>query len=270
MAFKIGFCAEHSGGKTDTPVKEKPEAPRKSLVQVYFPCRKIACTYYNDRFDLKCGDTVYVDGKLEGKRGRVTEVSYNFKIRLSDYKRVIAVADTAVSGRLYMAETCLVAFDSRVLPREKIAAWFMAPSVDDEFASGSDGTAFPLDNLAEMKLDPAIAMRGHDYYTDNRVKYICLDGNRGYAIVAGSDYYEVEFEYRGGEISSLTCSCYCSGGCKHEFAAMILLKELLKLIEERWAEEYGNSGYFAAIGKDVFFEFAVCGRQEGSFTFTQE
>lgn len=270
MAFKIGFRAEHSGKKTAMTVKNEPQAPRKSLVQVYFPCRNLACTYYNDSFDLKCGDTVYVDGKLEGKRGRVTEVSYNFKIRLSDYKRVVAVADTGVSGRLYMTDRCIAAFDRQSIPREKVSSWFKVPSDDDEFVSGSDGQSFPLERLEEMELEPVRALRGHEYYTDNRVKYICLDGTRGYALVAGHDYYEVEFDYRGGEISSLTCSCYCSGGCKHEFAAMLMLKELLKLIEKRWAEEYGSSGYFAAVSKDVFCEFAICGGQNGSFTFTQE
>ena len=49
---------------------------------------------------------VYVDGKLEGQRGRVVEVSYTFKIKLSDYKRVIAVVDTNVSGQfLWQAVT---------------------------------------------------------------------------------------------------------------------------------------------------------------------
>lgn len=46
--------------------------------------------YYNDSFDLKVGDFVYVEGKLEGYRGQVTEVNYSFKIKPSDYKKVIA------------------------------------------------------------------------------------------------------------------------------------------------------------------------------------
>ena len=41
-------------------------------------------TVYNDLFDLHPGDLVYVDGKLEGHRGRVTDVNYNFKIKVSD------------------------------------------------------------------------------------------------------------------------------------------------------------------------------------------
>ena len=97
MAFRIGFAAEQPESK---PVKvtytvpQEPTAPRKSVVQVYFADSNRKLAYYNDQFDLHCGDFVYVDGKLEGLRGRVVEVNYNFKIKISEYKRVIAVIDT--------------------------------------------------------------------------------------------------------------------------------------------------------------------------------
>ena len=32
--------------------------------------------YYNDQFDLHRGDLVFVDGKPEGLRGRVVNVTY--------------------------------------------------------------------------------------------------------------------------------------------------------------------------------------------------
>lgn len=57
-----------------------------------------------------------MDGKLAGQRGRVTQVNYSFKIRLSDYKRVISVADIAVDGLFYAAGSHLVTFDRGVLP----------------------------------------------------------------------------------------------------------------------------------------------------------
>ena len=37
--------------------------PKKSIVQVYFPHRGMGWAYYNDSFDLKVGDFVYVEGK---------------------------------------------------------------------------------------------------------------------------------------------------------------------------------------------------------------
>ena len=81
--------------------------------------------YYNDSFDLKVGDFVYVEGKLEGYRGQVTEVNYSFKIKLSDYKKVIAVIDTNVKGDFYLAGSHVVSFDRNAIPFSKNAEYFL-------------------------------------------------------------------------------------------------------------------------------------------------
>lgn len=270
MAFKIGFAAEHPENKpvgVTYTAQQVQAVPRKSVVQVYFADRNMTLAYYNDQFDLHRGDMVYVDGKLEGKRGRVTEVNYNFKIKISDYKRVIAVVDTTVNGQFFMAGSHFVTFDRAALPISKAVTWFKAPAKDDdEFVSGSDDTAFRLDDLAGMKVSAVIAERGHDYYVENKVRYISIDDTKGYAIVEGSEAYEVEFEYRNGEISGLICSCFCSYNCKHEFAAMLQLKETLELIDKRYEDEYERTGYFAAINKGTLFAFAIDGKDTGSFT----
>lgn len=242
-------------------------APHKSVVQVYFSGRNMTLAYYNDQFDLHRGDLVYVEGKLEGFRGRITEVNYNFKIKVSDYKRVIAVVDTTVKGRFFMAGSHFVTFDREALPGNKAVTWFKAPTKkDEEFVSGSDDTSFCLDNLNEMKVSAAIAERGHEYYTENKVRYISIDGTKGYALVEGSENYEVEFDYKGGQISNLVCSCFCSYNCKHEFAAMLQLKETLELIEKNYRDEYERTGYFAAVNKGTLFNFAIDGKETGTFT----
>lgn len=181
MAFKIGFAAEHSEKKpaeATYTVPQQAAAPRKSVVQVYFAGRNMTLSYYNDQFDLHRGDIVYVDGKLEGMRGRVMEVNYNFKIKMSDYKRVIAVVDTTVNGQFFMAGSHFVTFDREALPISKAVTWFKAPvKADDEFVSGSDDTTFRLDDLSGMKVSTAIAERGHEYYMKNKVRYICMVPN---------------------------------------------------------------------------------------------
>ena len=134
MAFKIGFAAEHPENKpaeVTYTAQQMQAAPRKSVVQVYFAGRNMTLAYYNDQFDLHRGDMVYVDGKLEGMSGRVTEVNYNFK---------------------------------------------------------------------------------------------------------------------------------------HEFAAMLQLKETLELISKHYADEYERTGYFAAVNKGTLFAFAIDGKETGSFT----
>lgn len=266
MAFRIGFTAESDRRSAEICVDPpKQVTPRKSVVQVFFSANHRTLAYYNDQFDLHCGDLVFVDGKLEGKQGCVTQVSYNFRIRLSNYQRVISVADTTVHGRFYTADSHFITFDRNALPAQKAATWFLPPrKPEDEFASGADDTVFPLGDLRAMKVSAAVAERGHDYYCRNKVRYISLDGHRGYAIVEGSRVYEVEFTCRNGEISRLTCSCFCGDGCKHEFAAMLQLKDILEQIEKKYHTDYEGSDYFAAVCKGTLFEYAVDGKDSGT------
>lgn len=269
MAFKIGFTAEYSDSNYETPVEltQRGAAPRKAVVQVSFPGRGNSLAYYNDQFDLHIGDIVYVDGKLEKQRGRVVEINYNFKIKVSDYKRVIGLADTEVHGQFFCAGSHFVTFDRTALPQGRIVTWYKAPAKeDDEYVSGRDDSSFRLDDLKSMHIHAAIAERGHDYYMETRVRYISVDGTKGYAIVEGSAPYEVDFEYCNGEVRGLVCSCFCSYNCKHEFAAMLQLKETLNWIEKHYAAQYEKAGYFAAINKSVLFTFAVDSKEEGGFT----
>ncbi len=268
MTFKIGFTAEHNeNNSAEGTYIAQQTSPRKSVVQIYFEDRNMTLAYYNDRFDLHRGDMVYVDGKLEGMLGQVMEVNYNFKIKISDYKRVIAVVDTTVHGKFFMADRHFVTFDREALPSSKVVRWFKAPANEgEEIVSGSDNTTFRLEDIKSMKVSSSTKEFGHEYYYANNVRYISLDGTRGYAIVEGGKAYEVEFEYRNGEISGLVCSCFYSDNCKHEFAAMLQLQETLEFIEKNYADEYERNGYFAAISKRTLFAFAIYGKDGGTFT----
>ena len=129
MKFPIGFAFDDASKKVEMePLVQEAIVPVKSLVQVYFLERNQTLTYFNDQFDLKRGDFVFVDGKLEGQLGRIVDVSYNFKIKIADYKRVIAVVNTSVSGQFHMAGTHFVTFERSTLPKEQISLWFKAPS----------------------------------------------------------------------------------------------------------------------------------------------
>ena len=271
MKWKIGFSAEVEKNESTTqscPVEPQVNEPNKSVVRVYFPTRNMTLSYYNDQFDLHRGDLVFVDGKLEGLRGRVVDVTYNFKIKLSDYKRVIAVADTKVSGTFHVAGSHFVCFDENTLPFEKVLTWFRAPEKDDdEYVSGYDDKMFSLDHLQEMGVSEAVAERGANYYRDNKVVYISVDQYcTGRAIVEGSEPYLIEFDYENGLVSDLTCTCFCNYPCKHQFAAMLQLRETLDLIMKHYKEQYEESEYFATISKPIFMTFAVDSKEVGSFT----
>ena len=266
MKFPIGFVFHDVSGQAELepPVQQAP-VPVKSLVQVYFPERNQMLTYFNDRFDLKRGDFVFVEGKLEGIRGIVREVSKSFKIKAADYKKVVSVADTKVSGQLHMAGSHFVSFDASVLPYEKVRTWYLPPAkAEDEYETGNDDTVIVLDKLGDMKVTQAIWERGREYYMDNRVRYIGVADGRGRAIVEGERAYELEFDFADGQIRNLLCDCPCGYACKHEVAAMMQLRETLELIEKHGAALH--RGYFAAIAKGDLFRFAIDSRETGNVT----
>ena len=269
MKFTIsGFGARQDEQKNEASAAEEMKQtfiPRKSLVQVHFPQDDKKLTYYNELFDLKPGDRVYVEGSREGQQGRVASVSYNFKIKLSDYKKVITLVDTRISGSLYMAGSHFAAFDPAVLPKEQLTLWFKAPAAEEEVICVTDDFSFPLEDLTAMHIPSAIAERGHNYYLDSRVRYLMLDNGRGYAVVEGSEAYTVEFLYRDGWIYDLVCDCPCPYTCKHAFAAMLQLQESLELIETHYGEEFHARNYFAAVAKGTFFRYAIDGKENGSF-----
>ena len=244
MKFKIGFSGYEEEQQTAEQLAEMPGEmqPVKSVVQVRFPSQGRSYSYYNDRFDLHVGDIVFV----------------------SDYKRVIAVADTEVKGRLYFGGSHLIAFDKDVIPYDKIRAWFLPPESEEEYAVGCDNESVHIDDPRAFGFRSEIAERGFDYYNRCKVVYISVDGESGRAIVEGSRAYELTFDYFAGEISNLTCGCFCSYHCKHEFAMLLQLRETLRMIEELYDDEYGESDYFAAISKSALLTYAMDREEKGS------
>ena len=156
MAFKIGFAAEHPENKpagVTYTAQQVQAAPRKSVVQVYFADRNMTLAYYNDQFDLHRGDMVYVDGKLEGLLGQVTQVNYSFKIKVSDYKRVVAQVNTDVSGRFFMMPSHFITFEAATLPPSQVLRWLKGPDAQEEaFVVGRDDFRFPLAELKEIRI----------------------------------------------------------------------------------------------------------------------
>ena len=242
--------------------------PYKSLVKVFFPERRTTLTYFNDMFHLEKGDTVFVEGSLAGLRGRVVEVCNTFKIKRSDYKKVIAVADTELIGDIFIAEKSVLAFDPPILPFEKVRTWFLPPvSVEDEYEMffGED-EEISIENLEKMKIDPVIRERGEDYFLGERVAYVEICGTNLRAIVEGSKAYEVTAHFYKGEISEFLCTCPCFGTCKHEYAVLLYLKETLKAAQEEYCFDY-DFNYLAMMPKSTFFEHVVDSARHGYFKF---
>ena len=261
----IGFKMQTDDDKTTGNLVCKGVIyPKKCIAEVYFPSRRVHYSYYNDEFELKEGDWVYVDGKLAGIKGYVTNINYSFKIKLSDYKKVIALIDITVTGDFYLTPANIIAFDKGSIPYSKVINWFKAYE-DEEYVCGDDESVkFPLDDLSKMNISKEEAEMGYDYFLENDVCYVELNKTKGRAIVEGSKYYEIEFKYKKGEISNLKCSCYKNNECRHEFAVMLKLKETLDFILKNYEKMY--SDYFAIISKNVFIDTIMNGKTSGKIS----
>ena len=73
MKFPIGFRSQENPEKM--PEIKRAEGQRgevpPSMVLVRLPGCHIPLSYYNDRFELREGDIVFVEGKYEGVPGKV-------------------------------------------------------------------------------------------------------------------------------------------------------------------------------------------------------
>ncbi len=271
MKLPIGFHTETS--QTDAPmqpseVQEAPQA-RESVALVSFPACRIPLSYYNDQFDLKPGDIVFVEGKYEDVAGRVEKVTTDFKIKIEDYKKVVSVADTKVRGSFRQAGGHLITFGRTTLPYPQVLSWFKTVTNDEGgYYINYGGSGFPLETLNSWPFSHEIMERGVDYYRENKVVYLCLDGTSGRAIVEGTHAYEVRFTLVDGQISDLVCDCPCGFNCKHEVAVLLQLRETLALIGKKYPEELRENLYFSVVAKGAFLAFAVDSDPDVTLTLT--
>lgn len=255
IGFKTGYEYERKNEREEI-IEVKRTEPKKSVVQVYFPDKDRSYAYYNDRFDLKAGDRVYVEGKLQGFMGRVTEVNYTFKIDLTYYKRVLKVIDTNVSGEFFIAGSHIITLDRNAMPFDKVADWFKAPEAEEgDIVTGYDDTKIVLDGFDGLKINKETADEGFELYNENGVIYISIDNTKGKALVKDKYLHEVEFEFENGEISNITCDCFLATNCSHIFATLLQLRDTVAYISEEVGIE--KTDYFSTMYREPFFNIAV-------------
>lgn len=265
MSTKIGFQFNENTPEREIVVPEIPEeetAPRKCLAEIRFPNVYRPYTYYNDTFDLKIGDKVFVSGKLDGVMGTVEGLSYNFKIDLSKYERVIRKVESHIKGEFNLVGRHMLTFDQNALPFEKVITWFDLPSnLDTKYVVSSDGSTFDLNDAPVCW---SCGEHGDYLHTRGRIQYISINGNRGRAIVKDdNNIHKIEFDFKDFKISNFFCDCYDMYICGHQYAVILQLREILKLIEENYAEQYANSNCFALVKRETLEAFATDSKVSG-------
>ena len=230
----FGMREESAAENLAIPPKEE-QGPVRSLVSVRFIRDGRAFTYYNDKFALSVGDRVFVSGKLAGQPGVVEQVTTRFKIKLSDYQRVIAKASGALHGSFASILDKMVSYDRDAMSPEDFRSWILPPAgrdgdgceeQEDEIILG-EGYEFNLsDAESSDEVNPSVLERALDYCRSGKVAYLSVRDGIGTAFVEGSTWYEVNFRLCGSAMSGMYCDCPYPGLCKHLLAVALTIRAL--------------------------------------------
>lgn len=221
----------------------------KRLVEVFFGGRNMSLTYLCDKENIKVGDLVTVEGKLEEQIGVVEGVLKSFKIPKFEMKWISEILDRDATGDYFKLDDDIVSFNS-TLTSEKFCTMYL----DEKYKSvqgvgdadlGIKLNEFDARDFAENDL---IALKGEALYKSNAVPFISLRDGIGKAYVRGSQWYEIDFQYKDGKMTYLACECPYFGNCKHEVALILKVKDILKKLKE-----YENSENFVVCQKHCFY-----------------
>lgn len=255
-------------GQDDTkPMVNKPSstvtvtAPIRSLVSISFDRMNRPLTYYNDQFDLKPGDRVFVSGKLEDEVGLVESVTTKFRIRIADYQKVISLAQTPIHGTYAPKGNMMLSYDADAPMPEDFRKWVLPPRNDEDQPENEvvfgDGYEIPLDDPSTTEsVDRAVFDRAIDICRSGRIGYISVRNGEGKAFIHGSRWYELDFSLHDNMIQEAYCECPYAGLCKHLLAIGVILNVM------RQHNDIDLDRDFTLISADQFWNMARHTRQE--------
>jgi hypothetical protein len=193
--------------------------------------------YLNDKFDLSIGDNVYVDGKLTGEIGTVTDVLENFKVSLRYYKYVTAKIDNDISGTFKKQGNYYYTTGKDAIPFEKMLLWVKEPESEseepEEFIKGKGYTI----NLAEFfdAQDEPIEEYSENYYNaldvveDGELQFVTVKDGIGKAVIQNERHTKtVEFNFDSEKMlmTDVYCDCISPRLCKDMLATAIAIMDM--------------------------------------------
>ena len=253
---QIGFSIneEKEYEKEEKAYAPKEEEAKQSVVTVRFENGR-EYPYYNDKFNLKINDLVFVDGKLYGQVGKVIKVTTKFKISTKYYKEVIAKLDTTIHGKFKKAECFMLAKGNNVVPFEQIEKWFKPPIIlkedekEEKFILGEGYETLISDITKGDEFSTVDYLKGEHYFNLGKVEAITVNNKIGHAVVKNNHAHIVDFKIKGGKIYDIYCDCISPDFCHHAFAVCAALSALFK------DEIITEDDNFTAINSSTFYYF---------------
>lgn len=258
----VGFGQDDTKQVENNPARTVSVGnPVRSLVSINFERMNHALTYYNDQFDLKPGDRVFVTGKLEGEIGIVESVTTKFRIKLADYQKVISLAQTPIHGTYSPKGNVMRSYDPDALSPDEFRKWILPPVMTDDDSQEEilygDGYEIPLEDPRTADgVDPAVFDRAIDLCRSGKVGYISVRNGEGKAFVRGTRWYEIDFTLRNNMLREAYCECPYAGLCKHLLAVSVIISVM------RQHDDLDFDRDFTLIEENQFWNMARHTRQD--------
>ena len=230
--------------------KESEERIPKNLVEVRFD-GGLKLSYYNDLEGVKVGSLVTVTGKKSGEICTVVKVLSTFKAPKFEMQWIDEIIETDLTGSYFSIKKDVFSFDSNLTAKQ-----FLSVMSRDKYEPskifGDGEIEIDLENLESCELfdNELIKERGLEIYKNQMVRFISLKNGQGKAVVLGTNWYEIDFKYKKGKITSLLCDCPYFTNCKHSYAFLLKFREVLKSLKEM-----GKEKDFVMIQKENFAFF---------------
>ena len=222
--------------------KENENRIPKNLVEVRFE-DGFTLSYFSDLPEIKVGDVVAVEGKMENQIAVVKKVLKSFKKPKFEMKWISGVIDTNIAGVYFKIEDDVVSLDT-TLTVEKFLSIYAGVKYKENEAVGEDDIELNLEELEKSDLfdDELVKIRGQKLFKDGFVPYIYLKSGVGKAVVRssnGDEWYEIDFRCKRGRITYIACDCPYFGNCKHLYAFLLKLRDFSK----KFFEKYNNDSF---------------------------
>ena len=222
--------------------KENENRIPKNLVEVRFE-DGFTLSYFSDLPEIKVGDVVTVEGKMENQIAVVKKVLKSFKKPKFEMKWISGVIDTNIAGVYFKIEDDVVSLDT-TLTVEKFLSIYAGVKYKENEAVGEDDIELNLEELEKSDLfdDELVKIRGQKLFKDGFVPFIYLKSGVGKAVVRssnGDEWYEIDFRCKRGRITYIACDCPYFGNCKHLYAFLLKLRDFSK----KFFEKYNNDSF---------------------------
>ncbi len=207
----------------------------KNLVKVKFE-NGLTLAYFSDLPEIKAGDVVTVDGKMEDEIAVVVKVLSSFKKPKFDMKWIVSKIDNDITGNYFKIEDDVASIELN-LTVDKFMNIYAGVKYKENIAVGDEDIELELNELEESELfEEEIKHRGRSLYKSNAVQFIWFKDGEGKAVVRsanGCDWYEIDFRYKNGKITYIACDCPYFGECKHLYAFLLKFKNFRKKLFDK-------------------------------------